>query len=191
MVSRIVYAVALLAILSTAEAGTFDFTPTVPANDSPRMRRFPRLLFKDGARTVSYVRPAGWQYSGSKAGLRLEAGDPSHSIATIQEVARKTPPKFDEDTIKALQAALTAALPPGSTNVKIIRTETNPLQINGHETVEITVSYFALNLDRLESILFVNLPETQLQFALHALKADFPSTHELFRRSYFTWQWLE
>lgn len=168
-----------------------DFTPIVPTHDSPRMRRFPRLLFKDGARSVSYVRPAGWQFSGSKAGLRLEASDHSHSIATIQEVARKAPAPFDDQTIEALKEGLLAALPAGSTNAKITRVEANPLRIDGHQTLELTVSYFALALDRMQSVLFVNLPETQIQFALNALKSDFPTAHELFRRSYYTWQWLE
>lgn len=191
MVSRIIQTVALLVILLAGEASAIDFTPIVPANDSARMRRFPRLLFKDGARTISYVRPAGWQFSGSKAGLRLEATDPSHSIATIQEIARKGSPTFTEETIKALQAALTSALPSGSTNIQIVRTEKNPLQIHSYETLEITVSYFALTLDRMESVLFVNLPETQLQFALKTLKTDFPAAHELFRKSYYSWQWLD
>ena len=103
MVSRIARTAALLLALSSSCVWAIDFTPIVPADDSPRMRRFPRLLFKDGARSVSYVRPAGWQFSGSKAGLRLEVSDPSHSIATIQEVARKSPAPFDDKTIEALE----------------------------------------------------------------------------------------
>jgi hypothetical protein len=191
MVPGLIRALVWLAIFAEAELWAIDFTPIVPENDPPRMRRFPRLLFKDGARTVSYVRPPGWQYSGSKAGLRLEANDPSHSIATIQEVARKTPPKFDDETIAALESALITALPAGSLNVSIVRTEKNPLVIDRCETLEITVAYFALTLDRIQSVLFVNLPDRQLQFSLNALKADFPAAHELFRRSYYTWQWLD
>lgn len=140
---------------------------------------------------MSYVRPAGWHFSGNRAGVRLEANDPSHSIATIQKVVRNGPARFDEKEIEALKEALIAALPAGTTNAKITRVEVNPLLIHGYDTLEITVSYFALTLDRMQSVLFVNLPETQLQFALKALKADFPGTHELFRRSYYTWQWLE
>jgi hypothetical protein len=187
MVSRIVFALILLA---ASAAWAIDFTPIVPAHDPPRMQRFPRLLFTDGEHSVSYVRPAGWQFIGSRAGLRLEAKDPSHSVATIQEVVCKTPPRFDDDSIAALKAALIAALPAGSTNVRIMSAEKNLLLIDSHETLEIVVSYFAVNLDRSQSVLFVNLPHSQLQFSLNTLKSDFPAAHELFRRSYYSWQWL-
>ncbi|MEA3210057.1 MAG: hypothetical protein QOE70_3114 [Chthoniobacter sp.] len=178
-----------LLLLLTGPLGAIDFTPIVPADDSPAMRRFPRLLFKDGARTVSYVRPAGWQFSGAKTYLRLDVNDATHSFATIQEIPRQAPQP--SPSAEALTAALIGALPKDNTNVKVASVEKNPLRIHGCETLEIVVAYSALGLDRVESVLFVNLPASQVQFCLNALSRDFKTAHELFRRSYFSWQWLD
>ncbi len=177
--------------LGAASALAIDFTPIVPQNESPQMRRFPRLLFKDGTRTASYVPPAGWTYSGNPAGLRLEASDPSRSLATIQEIVRKNPKPFDPETVESLATALMTAVPAGSTDVRVMSKEQNPLRIGGAETLEIAISYFAVGKVRMRSVLFVNLPATQLQFSLSSLQAEFPAAHDRFRRSYYSWQWLD
>src|SRR5207244_3966162 len=112
------------------------------------------------------------------------------SKAVIEQVPLQAPMPFDEETIKSLQGEMIKALPKESQDASVARVEKNPLLIDNQETLEITVSYYFVGLNRMKSILFVNLGGSQLRFALSSLKGDFEDTHELFRRSYYTWQWL-
>jgi hypothetical protein len=171
-----------------ALAGTLDLTPIVAASNQPRAKEDQRLLFRDRDRTASYVPPRGWTYYGTKDKLTLEANDGPRSNAAIEQISLQVPAPFNEETLKILQSEMINALPKESQDIKIIHVERNPLMIDDHETIEITLSYYLLGAERMKSILFVNLGDSQLRFTLSSLKADFGHAHELFRRSYYTWQ---
>ena len=178
-------------ILCPALAGALDFTPVqVPAPEPNWARPDPRLLFRDGERKCSYLLPRGWTFCGSKEKLSLEANDRSHAVASIEQIPLKAPAPFDEEVIKALQSEMLKGLPEGSQDIKVVRVESNALLIDDHETVEITVNYCFLGRDRMKSVLFVNLGASQLRFTLFTLTPEFENAHELFRRSYYSWQWL-
>ena len=61
--------------------------------------------------------------------------------------------------------------------------------INQHETYEVTVLYNFYGADYQLSVLFANLPDTQLRFRTVARKADFDTVHREFRAGLFTLSW--
>jgi len=178
----------LLLVLFPALTRAIDFSPIM--QDRHRMMGDLRVLFQDCEHKCSYVPPKGWAYYGNKEKLSLEANDRSHAIASIEQVPLKTPALFDEETIKTLQNEMLKELPEGSQDLKVVRVESNPLLIDDHETVEITVNYCFLGRDRMKSVLFANLGASQLRFTLSTLSPEFENAHEVFRRSYYSWQWL-
>jgi hypothetical protein len=62
--------------------------------------------------------------------------------------------------------------------------------INGHETLEVTVQYQLYSEQYQQSVLFMNLLETQLTFRFLSRKSDFEKLHQAFRGSLCSLQWL-
>jgi hypothetical protein len=63
--------------------------------------------------------------------------------------------------------------------------------INARETFEVTVAYELYSERYHQSVLFMNLPDTQLSFRFVARKSDFEKLHRAFRESLGSLQWLK
>lgn len=151
--------------------------------------KFERLSFNDNGRAVTYERPRGWSYRVDGGRVILVPPNLIQAEAAIEQAQAEAGQIFNEETMKRLQEQAMQSVPGGSQKVELVSAEKNPLLINGHETFEVTVSYQVGGTPFRRSILFLNLPETQLRFRLSAREQDFEKIHRAFRGSIFSWQW--
>jgi hypothetical protein len=175
--------------LSCAFSG-IDFTPT-PGERTFEGIKFPELYFHEKDRKISYEQPRGWKYSGDSSQIRFTPPDVYQAFGEISQTPLPAPQNFDELTMKRLQDQVLASLSPDSRNVAILSTEKNPLMINAHETFEVTVTYELYTERYHQSVLFMNLPDTQITFRFVARKPDFEKLHRAFRESLGSLQWLK
>jgi hypothetical protein len=188
MKTKLSFIVLLLLAGVTARAAV-DFTPAVGQTILDGLR-FPYLIFLDKGKKVSYEQPAGWTYAGDSQQIRFTPPKFTQAQGTIEQSPLPAPQPFDEPAMKALQEKTLTSLPPGSKDAALVTEEKNPLMVNGNETYEVTVSYQAFGQAFQTSVLYLNLPDTQLRFRTTARKEDFEKVHRAFRGSIFSWRWL-
>ena len=167
-----------------------DFTPTISERTFAGIK-FPELYFHEKDRRISYEQPRGWRYSGDSNQIRFTPPDVPQAFGEIGQTPLPAPQNFDEATMKRLQDQVLASLPPDSQDKAIVSAEKNPITIDGHETFEATVTYQLYSERYHQSVLFMNLPDTQLTFRFVARKRDFEKLHRAFRESLGSLQWLK
>jgi hypothetical protein len=176
-----------LAMASTVFAG-IDLSPATSERVLDGIK-FQQLIFRDGERKISYEPPRGWKYRADSGQLKLAPPDIAQAQGTIEQSPLSAPQSFDEPTIKALHEKTLASVPNGSQDAAIIAEEKDPVLVNRNSTYEMTAGYRFGGQDYRLSVLYVNLPDTQLRFRFVARKADFEKLHNAFRGSVFSWQW--
>jgi hypothetical protein len=175
--------------LTTSWSGAaIDFTPTTSERTLEGIV-FKQLVFHEDGRPITYEHPRGWTYSGDASRIRFTAPGFPQAQAEINQVPAPKDPNFDESAVKALREEVLASVPKGSQNVVVIGDERSPITINGRPTYGVTVAYNLFGQDFGLSVLFANLPNTQLRFRVIARKQDFPKVHTLFRGSLVSLQW--
>jgi hypothetical protein len=174
------------AVLSTR--ASIDFTPVIAERIFEGIR-FPQLCFHENDRKISYDQPRGWTYTGDSSRIRFIPPGAQQAFGEMAQAPLSAPQNFDESTIKVLQERALRAVPAESQNVVLVSAEKNPLMINQHETFEVTVAYQLYGEQYHRSVLFVNLSDTQLTFAVVARKPDFDKLHQAFRGSLCSLQW--
>ena len=177
----------LLSVVASAAAG-IDLTPTTTERMQAGMK-FTELNFKENGRRITYEQPRGWSYSGGGAQIKFTPPNLTLAQSGIDQVPLPAPQTFDEETKKALQQKTLAAAPPDSQNVALVSEALNPAVINKLPTYEVVVSYQAFGQEFMLSVIYLNLPDTQLRFRTLARKQDFEKVHAAFRSSIFSWQW--
>lgn len=188
MLARSTIALLFVAIALTATAG-IDFTPTIGERTLEGIK-FPQLLFHENERKISYEQPRGWTYSGDSSRIKFMPPNVPQAFGEISQVPLPAPQNFDEPTIKLLQDQVLHSLPGESHDVVVVSAEKNPLMINAHETFEVTVAYQLYGERYQQSVLFMNLSDTQLTFRFMSRKSDFEKLHQAFRGSLCSLQWL-
>jgi len=151
--------------------------------------KFPELYFHENGRKISYEQPRGWTYNGDASRIRCMPSNVPQAFGEMAQAPLPAPQNFDEPTMKLLQERVLQSLPRDSHDVKVLTVEKNPLMINQHETFEVTVGYQFYGEEYCRSMLFMNLPDTQLTFSFVARKGDFDNLHQAFRRSLCSLQW--
>ena len=189
MSKRILSLIFAIVSISAARA-SIDFTPTAGERELDGIK-FPQLIFHDKGRRVSYEQPRGWTYSGDSSHIRFIPPDASLAVGEISQVQIPAPQNFDDDATKTwlLNQVLTG-LPSESREAKLVSIEKNPLTIAGQDTLEITVTYELRGENYQQSVLFIHLPDVQLNFRFISRKRDFPKLHQTFRGSLCSLQWL-
>jgi len=185
---RSTIALAIIAIPPLTKS-SIDFFPTTGERILEGIR-FPELYFHENGRRISYEQPRGWTYTADKARIKFTPPNVRQAYGEFSQAPLPRPQNFDEVTVKLLENAAVAALPPDSQEATVVSREKNPLMINQHETFEVIVAYQLYSERYHQSILFVNLSDTQLIFRLVAPKADFEKLHRAFRGSLCSLQWL-
>lgn len=184
---RIHAAALFLALLTSARAG-IDFTPASGERSLDGVV-FKQTLFHQDGRSIAYEPPRGWTLTGDASGLKLTPPNVSQAQATIEQSALAAPKSFDGATAKKLQKQVLDSLPGEASDVVLVSAEESPLRINRHETYSVHVIYNFYGEDFELSVLFANLPDTQLRFRAGARKADFETVEREFRASLFTLSW--
>jgi len=165
-----------------------DFTPGTGERVLAGIK-FQQLIFQQDGRKISYEQPRGWKYTGDSLRIAFTPPNVPQAQAEIDQSPLPAPQNFDEATMKKLQENVLAAVPPDSQNVTLVSVEKNPLMINQRETFEVIITYQTSGTEFERSVLFLNLPDTQLRFRVTARKQDFEKVHKAFRGSIYSWQW--
>jgi hypothetical protein len=151
--------------------------------------KFQQLSFSDNGHTVTYEQPRGWSYRVEAGRILFMPPNLSQAEAAIEQVQTEAGQAFDEETMKRLQEQAMRAVPASSQKVELVSADKNPVMVNRHETFEVIVSYQMSGTQFRRSVLFLNLPDTQLRFRIVAKEQDFEKVHRAFRGSLFSWQW--
>ncbi len=175
---------------SVSAAAAIDLTPTASEYVAEGLK-FHELSFKDGKRRVVFEPPQQWSYRGTANMLQLTPSNVARADAVIQVADVRAADKLDEKALAAFREQFLAALPPGSQGGEITREEFNPVQVERASSYVITGQYKAIGELFVRSVVFVNLPETQLTFRLTARKADFDKLERAFRGSILSWHWID
>lgn len=175
-------------LLSPAFAA-IDFTPTTGEWVMEGIKS-PLLYFHDNDRKISYVQPRGWTYTGDASRIKFIPPDVSQASGEIGQAPLPASQNFDEPTTKLLQDKVLHSLPGDSHDALVVGAEKNPVMINGHDTFEVVVEYQLYGERYRQSVLFMNLPDTQLTFRFVSRKPDFEKLHQAFRGSLCSLQWL-
>jgi hypothetical protein len=187
---RIYLTVFFLYALAVAGATAgIDFTPT-PGERTLEGVVFKQLIFHQGGHKISYEPPRGWTYAGDAAQLKLSPPNLSQAQATMEQSPLATPQVLDDAVARRLQQSALAAAPSGAQKIALVSEERNPLRIDRQETYEAVISYNFFGQDYELSVLYANLPDTQLRFRTVARKGDFEKVHRAFRASLFSLSWL-
>jgi len=177
----------LLASVTATCYGSIDFTPTTGERVLDGIK-FQQLIFHENGRKIIYEQPRAWKYAASASQIAFTPPNMAQAEAVIDQSKLEKPENFDEATMKSLQEQVLASIP-NAQDVTLVSAEKNPLLINRHETFEVTVTYQIGGVEFERSVLFLNLPDTQLRFRVTANKKDFEKVHQAFRGSIFSWQW--
>src|SRR2546423_816758 len=140
---RLMKRTALLLLLLTLRYGAqaaVDFTAAESIREQDGIT-FPELIFHQDGHKITYEAPRGWSHSGGGSEIRFTPPALSQAQATIEQSPLITSQAFDDATVKLLQQKMIESIPTGSTNVKIVSEEKNPLTPNGYDTYELLVSY--------------------------------------------------
>jgi hypothetical protein len=187
MLRRSTIAAVFLSAILTVKSG-IDFTPGIGGRTLEGIK-FTELYFRENGRKISYEQPRGWTYSGDSSRIKFTPPGVTQAFGEMGQAPLPAPQNFDDVTIKILQQKVVGSLPSNS-DVTLVQAERNPLMINQHETFEVTVEYQLYGERYQQSVLFMNLPDTQLTFRFLSRKADFDKLHGAFRGSLCSLQWL-
>jgi hypothetical protein len=172
----------------TAAQAALDLTPVVGVRVLDGIK-FQQLSFSDNGRTITYEQPMGWSYRAETNRVVFVPPNLSQAEAAIEQVQPEAGQTFDEETMKRLQDQVLHSAPPGSQKAEVVAAEKNPVMINRQETFEVTISYQLSGTPFRRSVLFLNLPDTQVRFRVTAKEQDFDKVHRAFRGSVYSWQW--
>ena len=150
---------------------------------------FKQLIFHENGRAITYEQPRGWTYSGDTNHIRFNLPDIGQAQAEMVQSPLLGPQTFNDATAKLLQNQVLASIPPGSQNATVISEEQNPVSINRQQTYAVIIGYSLSGQEYRLSVIFLNLPNTQVQFRVIARKQDFEEVNRLFRASLFSLQW--
>ena len=189
MISRTLFTCLLAAVHLTASAA-IEFS----ANEQERSLesvKFKLLFFKHNGKTIWYQPPRGWSVAGNAGGIKMTPPNLAQAQAEIAQSPLAAPQPFDAEVMKALQQKALAIVPAGSEKTVIVSEEKSPIKVNGNDTYAVTVSYQAFGQQFLTSVLYLNLPDTQVSFRATAPKQDFEKVHGAVRGSLISWQWVD
>jgi hypothetical protein len=186
--AKVILPTLVIATLSPVFAG-IDFTPGLGERVLEGIK-FIEIYFHENGRTISYEQPRGWTHTGDASRIRFVPPDVPQAFGEMAQAPLTAPQNFDEATMKLLQDRVLRSLPTDSDDVVLVGAEKNPLMINQHETFEVTVAYQLYGEQYHQSVLFMNLSDTQLTFSFISRKTDFNKLHQEFRGSLCSLQWL-
>jgi hypothetical protein len=178
----------LLSLVAVSANASIDFTPTLGKRVLDGIT-FQQLIFHQDGHKITYEQPSGWKFAADSQRILFTPANTTQAQAEIEQSPLEAPQKFDEATVKRIQEEVLVAIPSNCLNVALVSAEKNPLMVNRLETFEIVVSYQISGVEFERSILFLNLPDTQLRFRVTARKLDFEKIHKAFRGSIYSWQW--
>lgn len=187
MVTRsVIFAFALF--LAATGRADLSFVPRESSYEVEGIK-LSQLAFTDGsANEITYQQPPGWSFSGTSAKLTLRPPHVSQAEGTISKISSSHPVAFDEAGLKQMIKGAFAAVPEGSTDVKVVSQEQNLVKIGGKETFQVIVSYILYGIRYERSMMFMNRGNDQIIFQFVSPAANFKALQQAFLASQFNWQ---
>jgi hypothetical protein len=179
---------AIALLLGGTANGSIEFSDTTSERVLAGIR-FTQLTFKENGRIITYEQPVGWNYFLDGSRIRFTPRNTGQASADIDQSRLSQPRTFDDETLKQLRAKTFTLLPSGSLKATIVAEAANPVLVNNLQTYEFIVSYEAFDQESMMSVIYLNLPDTEVRFRTIARKPDFEKIHTAFRGSIFSWQW--
>jgi hypothetical protein len=181
---------ALLLAVAMPVSAAIDLSPTASVRELEGVK-FPELIFRDGADTVSYEPPSGWSYRGNANILTLTPAHKNEAQASIQVLASsRGAPQLTPARLAELKQVAIDLVPKDAGSVKVIAEEQNPLKIDGRDTFGVTLAYTFYGQSFQSYILFCDLETSQLRFRLVCASRDHSELAKLFQSSLCSLQWI-
>ena len=177
-----------MVLISGTANGSIEFSDTTSERVLAGIR-FTQLSFKENGRTITYEQPVGWNYFLDGSRIKFTPRNIAQASADIDQSPLTQPQTFDDETLKQLRTKTLRLLPNDSLKSTIVSEEPNPVLVNNLQTYEFVVSYQAYEHEFMMSVIYLNLPDTEVRFRTIALKSDFGKVRTAFRGSIFSWQW--
>lgn len=188
MVSRSLIAALLGSILVVTARAELNLSPKLVDFKGDGVT-FHRLVFSDGtSKEITYQQPVGWEYSGTATRLTLHPPNEALAEGKITRVSSSQTQGFDDQGTKQLIQQTLAAIPEGSTDLKLVSQEQNPVKIGGKETFLVVVSYIFYGIRYDRSMMFMNRGSEQIIFQFTSYASDFNDLQRAFLASQFSWQ---
>lgn len=175
--------------LSAANAPLWalDLTPR-PGFRKLEQFQIPVVLFEDGARTVRWQPPNGWQVNA--VGRALTFFPPKSSVAMARLEVR--PPGALAAAAGAPLAWAQSHLPDKATEIALSAERENPFSLAGLPAKERIYSYRVGAQHLTTAVAYVDLNAREsLALIVTALSADFDAIHAEAIASMFSWNWIE
>jgi len=140
--------------LAIPAAQALDFTP-IEAKMKGEAGTYSYVEFRDGRSRISYVPPKAWEFRGDSAAFRLCPPAGGSAEVEFHSQALKEPVEMEAENLKAFEAIARESLPPGATKIETLGLAFNPRELDGHKTVEVTLSYGFFGQTIKASLLYV------------------------------------
>jgi hypothetical protein len=143
------------------------------------------LKFIDSRDTVTYMPPKGWECSGSRDKLRLIPRQASNVDIYAQVRTLPEPMPVEGADLQAFEQLTREWLPKGATNIEIASIEP-ALQIDGHPTLEVVLSYNFFGGHFKASYLYLSRGKDLIHFHVSCAPAEFAQYRQTFHASLHT-----
>lgn len=173
----------LIAALPTARA--IDFTPR-EVKEVGEGGAYSYLRFSDGAKSVTYMPPKHWDYHGAGNTFQLKVPNVVGAEIEIAEMPMDEPLTAGEESIKTFEALALESLPQGASKIETSVASFNPCELDGHKTVEITLSYVLFGQSVTVSRLYLPRKKDLLRFTIVSKPGDFERVRQVFFSSLHT-----
>ena len=143
------------------------------------------LKFIDSRDTVTYMPPKGWQCSGSRDKLRLIPRQENHVEIFAQVRTLEEPMPVKDGEVQSFEKLTRESLPSGATKIEIVSIEP-ALQIDGHPTLEVVLTYNFFGGHFKASYLYLSRGKDLLLFHVSSPPAEFSQYRQTFHASLHT-----
>ena len=161
----------ILTIVSTSIARALDLTP-IEAKASNEAGEYSYLEFRDGRSKVTYMPPKSWDYRGDASCLRLSTHDVSSAEFNITHRPLKESLPVAEENLKAFEEIARQSLPQGALKAETETVLFNPMEIDGHKTIEVVMCYSFFGQMIKSSLLFAVRESAPVRFRVEASAAS-------------------
>ena len=176
---------ALLLCFVAPAAWALDFRPA-EQKAAGEGGEYGYLQFYDKKRCVTYVPPARWDYSGRGGRFRLMPPNVTQADLDMEVQTLRAPMPVESTDSKAFEALARGELPEGAGRVETVGVTPNPLEIDGHRTIEVTLIYAFHGGMFKASYLYLARGNELLRFRVACKAADFDELRQTFQASLHT-----
>ena len=172
----------LFLIAAASLAHALDFRPIV-IESAGEGGKYTYLLFRDQGKAVTYMPPKAWLYNGHASRLGLAAPGTVGAEIDMSVLPLKESMAVESSNFRAFAELARRSLPSEASKVELADVACNPLNIDGHRTIEIIFTYVIFGGPVKMSLLYAARENELLCFRVVARPEDFDRLHQTFNLS--------